>query len=91
VGIDNGFFIKMRFSSPLKSECQVINEAVLYLSHAPKEVKKIIILREVHRPQRNDSLAEYYVKTYFHLLNEISVMEFDIDRMILKDIKHGSV
>jgi hypothetical protein len=26
VGIDNGFFIKMRFSSPLKSECQVVIE-----------------------------------------------------------------
>jgi len=63
-----------------------INEAVLYFSHAPIEAKKIIVLREDHHPKRKESLAEYYVKKNYHLLNGISVMELDIDRMILKEI-----
>ena len=40
-----------------------INEAVLYLSHAPKTAKKIIVLREEYHPKRKDSLAKYYRRT----------------------------
>jgi len=68
-----------------------INEAVLYLSHAPKGAKKVIILRKDNHPKRKESLAEYYVRTYYHLLREISVMELDTDNMTLREVERNSV
>jgi len=38
VGIDNGFFIKMRFSSPLKSECQVTTGKLGFYEDLKKQV-----------------------------------------------------
>lgn len=60
-----------------------INEAVLYLSHAPKIAPKVIVLRKEHYPKRKESLADYYKRTYAHLLEDIIVMELDLDKMIL--------
>ena len=68
-----------------------INEAVLYLSHAPKGVKKIIVLRRDNHPRTKESLAEYYVRTRYHLLEEICVMELDTDNMILKEVVGHSI
>jgi len=68
-----------------------INEAVLYLSYAPRNTKKVIVLRRDRHPSRKESLAEYYVRTYYHLLRNISVMELNIGSMRLKEIsKTGS-
>jgi|SRR3989338_1410473 len=64
----------------------VLNEAVLYLSHAPIDSKKIIVLRKDNNPKRKESLAEYYVRTYFHLLNEVMIMELDISNMTIKEV-----
>ena len=36
-----------------------LNEAVLYLSHAPVDSKRIIVLRKDNHPKRKESLAEY--------------------------------
>ena len=63
-----------------------LNEAVLYLSHAPVDSKKIIVLRKDNHSKRKESLAEYYVRTYFHLLNEVMIMELDINNMIIKEV-----
>lgn len=64
-----------------------LNEAVLYLSHAPKNTKKIIVLRRDNHLKRKESLAEYYVRTYYHLLDEVIIMELDIHNMTLKEIE----
>lgn len=64
----------------------VLNEAVLFLLHTPVNSKKIIILRKDRHPKRRETYAEYYVRTYFHLLNDITVMELDVDSMKLKEI-----
>jgi len=32
------------------------------------------------------SIIEYYVRTYFHLLNEVIIMELDINNMIIKEV-----
>ena len=61
-----------------------LNQAVLYLSHISKEAKKIIVLRKDRHPKRKESLAEYYVRTYSYLLEEICIMEFDVDKMVLE-------
>jgi len=63
-----------------------LNEAVLYLSHAPASSKKIIVVRKDNHPKRKESLAEYYVRTYFHLLNNVMIMELDINSMIIKEV-----
>jgi len=63
-----------------------LNEAVLYLLHISTNAKKIIVLRKANHPKRKESLAEYYVRTYYHLLNEVVIMELDIDNMTIKEV-----
>lgn len=67
-----------------------LNEAVLYLSHSPSNAKKIILLRRDTHPKRKESLAEYYVRTYYHSLNKITIMELDIKNMTLNEIIRDS-
>ncbi len=68
-----------------------LNEAVLYLSHAPQNKKNIIVLRKDEHPDRKESLAEYYVRTYYHLLDDVNVMELDVDNMTLKEVGRDSI
>ncbi len=58
-----------------------LNEAVLYLSHTSRDAKKIIMIRKDRHSKRGESLADYYKRAYFHLLNGIMIMELDIDTM----------
>lgn len=42
---------------------------------------------------RNETLAEYYVRTYRHLLDDVSVMEFDQKQdclIVLGGLANGS-
>lgn len=64
-----------------------LNQAVLFLSHAPKEATKIIVMRKDSHSKRKETLAEYYVRTYNHLLKGIHVKELDVDSMRLKNVK----
>ena len=64
-----------------------LNEAVFYLSNIPKGIKKIIVLKKDYCSKRKISLAEYYLKTHNHLLQNISILEFDLENMALKTIK----
>lgn len=62
------------------------NEAAFYLSFLPKDYKKyIVMLKSVHE-KRNETLAEYYYRTYRHLLGDIVVAEFDSKTCDLKII-----
>ncbi|MFA5778782.1 MAG: hypothetical protein WC947_01435 [Elusimicrobiota bacterium] len=63
-----------------------LNEAALYLSYTPSTAKKIIILRKDTHRKRKESLAEYYVRTYYHLLDKVIVMELDINNMTLNRV-----
>lgn len=54
-----------------------INEAVFYLSHLPAEhVRFVAMLRDVH-PTKGEPLADYYYRTYRHLLNGVLILEVD--------------
>ncbi len=64
-----------------------LNETILYLSHVPSQSKKIIVLRKDTHPKRKESLAEYYVRTYYHLLNGVVIMELDIDNMNIREVE----
>ena len=67
-----------------------LNQAVLYFSYLPARSKKIIVLRKDNHPHRRESLAEYYVRTYYHLLNEVVIMELDIDNLNIREVKRKS-
>lgn len=69
-----------------RAKMAILNEAVLFLSHVPTNSKKIIVLRKDNHAERKESLAEYYVRTYFHLLNEVVIMELDINNMLIKEV-----
>jgi hypothetical protein len=55
-----------------------INEAVFYLQHLPSDRRRFIVMRKDIRQTTNESLAEYYFRTYRHLLNGVSIVEIDI-------------
>ena len=62
------------------------NEAAFYLSFLPDSYKKIIVMLRSYHPKRNESLAEYYYRTYRHLLGNIVVAEFDPNRQSMRFI-----
>jgi hypothetical protein len=54
-----------------------LNEAVLYLSHVPSEREKFIAMRVARHERRKETLVEYYLRTYRHLLSGITLYEID--------------
>lgn len=54
-----------------------LNEAVLYLRNADASAIKIIAMKKDLSKKRNETLAQYYLRTYGHLLNDIQVWEVD--------------
>jgi hypothetical protein len=57
----------------------VLNEAVLYLSHLPAETRKFIALRLDRHQRRDETLVAYYVRTYRHLLDGLTILERVVD------------
>lgn len=53
------------------------NEAAFYLSFLPDSYKKYIVMMRAYHEKRNESLAEYYFRTYRHLLGKVIVAEYD--------------
>lgn len=62
------------------------NEAAFYLSFLPDSVEKIIVMAKSTHPRRGETLAEYYFRTYRHLLGKIKVMEFDMSTGNMRSI-----
>jgi hypothetical protein len=67
-----------------------LNEAAFYLSFLPEGTKSFIVLRRQLRPrkahigERGEALADYYYRTYKHLLKSITVFEIDIRGKIIR-------
>ena len=59
------------------AKVSTINEAVLYFSFLDANVRKILCLKNSVHPKRQETLAEYYVGTYGHLLRDITIYEID--------------
>ena len=53
------------------------NEAAFYLSFLPDSYDKYIVMLYSFHEKRQETLAEYYYRTYKHLLGKIIVAEFD--------------
>jgi len=54
-----------------------LNEAVLYLSHLPTQTHRFIVMLFDLHPKRSESLVQYYIRTYRHLLSGIELFELD--------------
>ena len=63
-----------------------VNEAAFYLTFLPEEYKKYIVLMHSYNIKRNESLAEYYYRTYKHLLGDIHILEYDVVKDEMKKI-----
>ena len=66
------------------------NEAAFYLSFLPDVYKKIIVMLRSYHPKRKESLADYYYRTYRHLLGNIVVAEFDPDSKSMRFIQEDT-
>ena len=56
----------------------VWNEAMFYFYAAPKDYKKIMFVLKDINTDRNETLLQYYMKTYFHLIPEgVEFWEYD--------------
>ena len=68
------------------AKVSTINEAVLYFSFLDANVRKILCLKKSVRIKKQGSLADYYVRTYGHLLRDITVYEIDENTQEIKKL-----
>lgn len=54
-----------------------VNEAVFYLSHLPADITRFVAMPRDLQPKTGEPLADYYHRTYRHLLNGVLVVEID--------------
>ncbi len=56
----------------------VWNEAMYYFHLAPKRYKKVLSVLHDFSDRRSESLAEYYVRNYSHLIPiDVKILEYD--------------
>jgi hypothetical protein len=54
------------------------NEAMYYFHATPGEFRKILFVLGDYSQRRNETLAQYYIRTYFHLIpRNVEIWEFD--------------
>ena len=63
------------------------NEAAFYLSFLSEEYDKYIVMLRTYTQKRDESLVEYYYRTYKHLIGDIHVLEYDPDNDVMQEIK----
>ena len=66
-----------------------MNEAVFYLSFLSADIMRFIVMRKDTYHNRKETLAEYYYRTYKHLLKGVSIIEVDLDKKTLREINKG--
>lgn len=63
----------------------VWNEAMYYYHLAPSEYRKIFFILRDYSNKRNETLGEYYIRTYGHLIpNDVEIMEYDEDNQTVR-------
>ena len=62
------------------------NEAAFYLSFLPVKYIKYIVMYYSYNAKRAETLAEYYYRTYKHLIGNIHVLEYNPDEDIMRDL-----
>ena len=56
-----------------------VNEAVFYLSHLPSGINRFVVMPRDIRPKNGEPLADYYHRTYRHLLGGVQIVEIDVE------------
>lgn len=85
VSEDGGFVAECKNFSWTKSgntpqaKVATLNEAVFFLTFLPASIRRFVVLRTDVHPNRNESLANYYHRTYQHLLQDVEVIEVDLN------------
>jgi len=58
----------------------VWNEAMYYFAVAPSEYRKILFVLHDHSNAKRETLAEYYIRTYEHLIPlDVEIWEYDVN------------
>jgi hypothetical protein len=58
----------------------VWNEAMYYFTMAPEDYRKILFVLRDYSEKRGETLAEYYIRTYDHLVpDQVEIWEYDQD------------
>jgi len=63
-----------------------INEAVFYLSFLPRDAIRFVVMKKDVRPTGGETLADYYYRTYRHLLQGVSIIEIDLESDTVRKI-----
>ncbi|VVB96563.1 Uncharacterised protein [uncultured archaeon] len=63
-----------------------VNEAVFYLSFLSPEIIRFIVMRKDIHPTRRESVADYYHRTYHHLLKGVFIIEVNVENGAIKEI-----
>jgi hypothetical protein len=67
----------------------VWNEALYYFLLTPNDYRKIFFIFKDYSQKRKEPLAEYYVRTYRHLIpNDVEILEYDETESIGKKIEN---
>ena len=62
------------------------NEAAFYLSFLPDEYTKYIVMYYSYNPKKSETLAEYYYRTYKHLIGDIHILEYNPEDDTMRDL-----
>jgi hypothetical protein len=63
-----------------------VNEAVFYLSFLSPSMVRFIAMRKDLHPMRRETVADFYYRTYRHLLNGVLIIEVDVESGTLRKI-----
>lgn len=66
------------------------NEAVFYLTLIPNPGDRYLALPNATHPDRKETIAQYYWRTYRHLLGKIQVLEIDLHQRTASPVEGGA-
>jgi len=69
------------------AKMSTLNEAVLYFKLLDDICEKVIVMKKSIHPNRDETLAEYYFRTYRFVLDGITLLEVDTDTQTINAIK----
>ncbi len=70
----------------------VWNEAMYYFAVAPKKYRKILFVLKDKRKSNQETLAEYYLRRYDHLIpRDVEIWEYDTERKRIKEMNGKGV
>lgn len=64
-----------------------VNEAVFYLSFLPRDTFRFVVMRRDIHQKRGETLADYYWRTYRHLLQGVLIFEIDLGNETIRMVE----